>query len=255
MLQQYLQRLGFSEKEQAIYLVLTEIGVQPASIIARRCGLDRVTTYKHLKRLAERGFVKVYHRDAMQCFGVEKFEALQEYLREEVARHEKLLQEFPTVENLLASRRGGDSLVPKLQIFEGEAGMKGFFRDIVYEAKEQHLQQIRMLTSNTFEERLGDVPLSRFVDEFFADIRKCKLDVEILEASGTLIPERVRAVSFTEFQPEKFPAARGTTSIFLVGSCVYLACYKDTQIGMKIKQAEMSQIFHFLFDVVGRSAE
>ena len=65
MLAEYLAKIGFSDKECALYQVLAEVGVQPASVIARRSNLDRVTAYKHLKRLAAKGLVKVYSRSGI----------------------------------------------------------------------------------------------------------------------------------------------------------------------------------------------
>lgn len=55
MLQEFFHRIGLGEKEQTLYMALAELGVQPASALARRIGLDRVVTYKHLKRMAEIG--------------------------------------------------------------------------------------------------------------------------------------------------------------------------------------------------------
>ncbi len=254
MIQDYLERVGLEGKEQKIYLMLSQIGVQPASVVARKCNLDRVTTYKHLKKLAERGLVKIYYERSMQCFGVESFENIQAYLKERMSGYQELIEQFPTAANLLKTLKGEGQLIPKLQIFDGETGMKNCFRDLLLEIRDQKLGQIRMLTSNTFDERLGDVPLSTFVRGLFADLRKNKIDMEIFEASGTLIPERLHNVSFETINPDKLPAARGATNIFLVGQVVYLTCYKHSQIGLKIKHAEISQIFHFLFDMMGKMA-
>ncbi|MBI2453345.1 hypothetical protein HYV56_01435 [Candidatus Peregrinibacteria bacterium] len=252
MFQQFLAQVGLNEKERLLYIALAEIGIQPASVVARHCRLDRVTAYKNLKKLADKGLVKVYSRDNIQCFGIESFENLQVYLKERLSQFENLLCDYPMIENLFRSLKGDQDMIPKLQIFEGEAGIKNFFRDLLFEVKSEGLHQIRMLTSNTFEERLGDVPLSKFVEDFFQEIRDRKIDFEIYEASGNLIPERFRKISFASFAPAKFPAARGTTNIFLAGHAVYLACYKHSQIGLKIKQSEISQIFHFLFDFMAK---
>jgi len=32
-----------------------------------------------------------------------------------------------------------------------------------------------------------------------------------------------------------------------------LACYGDSLIGLKLKQEQMSQIFHFFFDAIGKN--
>src|SRR3989338_2437421 len=114
MLKDYLTHLGFTEKESAIYLVLAEIGVQPASVIARRSNLDRVTAYKNLKKLAEKGLVKVYSRGSVQCFGIESFDALESYINERVQSSSDLQKRFPIVANVLKSLREGEDTVPRL---------------------------------------------------------------------------------------------------------------------------------------------
>jgi len=254
MLKDYLLQLGFTDKECLIYTTLAEIGIQPASTIAKRCKLDRVTTYKNLKRLADRDFVKTYYRNGIQSFGIESFANIQSYLAEKKEKFDDLIDEFPQVENLLKSMKGSTDVIPKLQIFEGEAGIKRFFRDILFEMKKEGIRQIRMLTSNTFDEQLGNVSLSVYIEDFFEKVKEQNYDLEIFEASGTLIPERLQKVSAKDFDPHKLPAARGTTNIFIAGSSVYIAYYKESQIGLKIKQSEVSQIFHFIFDFMAKTS-
>jgi sugar-specific transcriptional regulator TrmB len=255
MIQQYLQKLGFTEKEQKLYLTLAEIGSQPASVVAQKCKYDRVTAYKNLKKLAEKGFIKIYYDQGIQYFGVQSFEHINSYLTEQIDAFTELSEEFPLVEKMLRSFQKGQNFIPKLEIFENETGIKRLFRDLLFSAKEQQIGQIRMLTSNTFDERLGDIPLSKYVEEFFQEIAERKINLEVFEATGMLIPERIHQVPMAQFSPEKMPAARGTTNIFLAGHAVYIACYQTSQIGLKIQQSEISQIFHFLFDLMKRMGD
>lgn len=255
MLQDFLEKLGLNQKEQKIFLTLAELGAQPASIVAKHCNFDRVTTYKNLQRLAEKNFVKIYYENGIQYFGSQSYEHLESNLKEKAALYTDLLAQFETVMSLFKSLKAQQSFVPKLEIFEGDSGIKNFFRDLIFEIKEDKLRQIRMMTTNTFDERLGDIHLSKFVKDFFKELRTKKIDCEIFEISGTLIPEHLRKIPFNEFDPEKFPATRGVTNIFLAGHAVYLASYKATPIGLKMKHPEMSQIFHFLFDLAGKQQD
>ncbi len=252
MLAQYFQKLGFSDKEQKIYLILAEVGLQPASVVARRSGLDRVTTYKQLKRLAERGFVKVYFREGTQYFGIDSFENIEAQLREKAETFGELLEMFPTAMNLLKSLKEGEDVMPRLQMFEGEAGIKSLFRDLLMEVRHEKVRQVRMLSSNTFEEWLGDDALAKTVREFYKELQQKSVALELFEITGGLVPERVQRLSHQTLQKGKLPVAHGSTNIFIVGHTVYFACYKGMQIGLKIKQAELSQIFHFVFDVLGK---
>lgn len=52
-----LTRLGLSEKEAKIYYMLLRIGPSPASSLARRVQIKRVTVYSVLESLKEKGLV------------------------------------------------------------------------------------------------------------------------------------------------------------------------------------------------------
>lgn len=255
MLLDYLHRLGCSEKEQRIYIALASIGLQPASLLARKVSLDRVVTYKHLKKLEEKGLVQVAMRDGTQYFGVTGIDGIDAYLAERDEETRVLRSEVALIDKELKQLTRGEGFVPTVQVFQGKSGIKGLFRDVLYEAKKEHVLRLKMLTSNTFDQRLGDVKLPPFVDEFFHDLQTCNLTIEILEASGTLIPEYIRKIDSHSFSMSALPATRGATHVFLVGSALYLACYGDTPIGLKVKQEQMSQIFHFLFDTMQKVAD
>ncbi len=253
MLAEYLAQLGLNDKEQSIYLMLAGIGVQPASIVARRLTQDRVITYKHLKKLESMGLVKVYLRDGIQCFGITGVEGIESHLEDRSQSVREMTKLIPDIEPELKQLMRGEGFVPTVQVFQGKSGIKGLFRDILFEAKNEGIMRIRMITSNTFDQQMGSVTLAKFMGEFFREARKAKLGIEILEASGTLLPEYIRRIDPRHFDPDEFPAARGATNVFLVGTALYLACYGDSQIGLKIKQEQMSQIFHFFFDAISRN--
>lgn len=254
MLSDLLRSLGLSEKEEVVYETLARMGVQPASVLARRLQFDRVVTYKYLKKLALQGLVKIYLRDGIQYFCVTGAEGIGAYIEEQSAALEALNAHLPAVDQELRQLMRGEGFVPTVQIFEGKSGIRSLFRDILFEAAQENVLRIRMLTSNTFDQQMGSMRLSQFMDEFFLEAKKRALGIEIVEASGTLLPEYVRRIDPRHFAPEHFPAARGATNVFLVGTALYLACYDDSQIGLKIKQQQMSQIFHFFFDMVCRTA-
>lgn len=87
-----LTHIGFIGKEADIYLTAMQLGMQPASIIAEKLKLNRITTYATLKKLVERGLANMSVRNNMHYFAVEPPEKLLGY----VARKEeewKSLQE------------------------------------------------------------------------------------------------------------------------------------------------------------------
>lgn len=52
-----LMQLGFTEKEAMVYIMLLRMGPMPASTIAKRLDIKRVTAYSVLNSLCERGVV------------------------------------------------------------------------------------------------------------------------------------------------------------------------------------------------------
>ena len=60
MLKSILQKIGLSDKDAEVYLACLELGTQPASVIARKAGLKRPTTYLILEGLLKRGLVSEY---------------------------------------------------------------------------------------------------------------------------------------------------------------------------------------------------
>ena len=246
--QTYLHSIGLAKKEIQLYLALAEINAQPASIVAKHCNMDRITAYKNLKKLCTRGILKTYYRDGIQCFGIERIDAIKDLLIEEKEKKASLLEEFGSFKTLLEQNTKEYAEPPRTEVFEGTSGIKRMFRDILYEIKHNELKQLRMLTTNTFDEKIGNTSLGDYISEFFEDIQKMKIHIEAFEATGTLIPERIQKSSFVDRDISSLPAARGTTNIFIAGHTVYLSSFKKNAIGLKIKQQEMSQIFHFLFD-------
>lgn len=253
MLADLLHSLGLSAKEQSIYLTLAGLGVQPASVVAKKLGLDRVVTYKHLKEFETMGLAKVYLRDGVQYFGVTGAQGIAGHLQEKARSIQELEKTIPDADAELRRISRTEGFVPTMQVFQGASGIRGLFRDILFECKQEGVLRIRMLTSNTFDQQRGSVPLSAFMGKFFQESRESNVGIEMLEASGTLLPEFIRRIDPQHLSPDVLPAARGATNVFLVGSALYLASYGDSQIGLKIKHQEMSQIFHFFFDVISKN--
>lgn len=252
--EQYLAALGLDEREVTLYLTLAEIGLQPASIVAKRCNFDRVTTYKHLKKMVEIGLINTHYKSGIQHFTVAEFAEIRRLFKEREQQYSELLQSFPAMEQLLKARAVEKSYIPKLQIFEKESGIKQLLRDMFYIAKKENLRNIRMLTSNTFEEKLAsETSLARYVAEFYTDLQKAKITLDVYEATGSLVPERITHSRQRKFDPSKLPATRSTTSIFLVGHTMYLASYGSSEVGLKIEHEQISQIFHFMFDFIGKN--
>lgn len=60
--------MGLSKNEARLYVELLSMGHQPVSVIAKRVGFNRTSTYVILKTLSKKGFVGSYNRSNMKFF-------------------------------------------------------------------------------------------------------------------------------------------------------------------------------------------
>lgn len=68
MLEQKLAEIGLAVNEARIYMELLSIGHQPVSVLAKRLGFNRTTTYSLLKSLSKKGFVAFYNKNNFKIF-------------------------------------------------------------------------------------------------------------------------------------------------------------------------------------------
>lgn len=116
-----VKNIGLREKEARVYLSALELGSSTVSEIAKRARLNRVTTYDLLERLLKRGFVHFFMRGGVKYFDITDPQIISHELRRKLHDFKKALPEF--------KRLRGEASHPKVQYFEGLAGIKALYAD------------------------------------------------------------------------------------------------------------------------------
>ena len=80
-LKNVLTGIGLSQKEASVYLATLELGASPASDIAQRARLNRVTTYDILEKLMHKGFISIYTQRGLKIFAATDPDAVREDYR------------------------------------------------------------------------------------------------------------------------------------------------------------------------------
>jgi HTH-type transcriptional regulator, sugar sensing transcriptional regulator len=126
-----LQAIGLSARESQIYLAVLESGTAPASQIAEKGRINRVSAYNTLEKLIQKGLVEESER-----VGVKFFSALSpEIFVEETKKKARDIEEsLPDLLSLV----GAPTLRPSVRFFEGIEGVKRAYR-FSLEAKTQIL--------------------------------------------------------------------------------------------------------------------
>jgi len=122
-LQASLLRLGFSQKEAAMYLAALELGSAPVQILAKRAGVNRATAYGLIDALIGRGLLSKVAKGKKGEFAAEHPERLCALLRlqqQTLSEQEQMVRELLPLFSALHNQSGQK---PKIRFLEGEEGM------------------------------------------------------------------------------------------------------------------------------------
>jgi sugar-specific transcriptional regulator TrmB len=133
MLKDVLKRIGLTDKESEIYLILLELGSSPVNRIYEKTGIQRRNIYDLLNKLIDKGLVSYVVEDKKKYFQAKHPKRLIEYLNEQ----KELLEENKTkVEqnlNALTAKYEGVKTEQEAEIYRGLEGIKTILLDCLNE--------------------------------------------------------------------------------------------------------------------------
>ncbi|EKE25575.1 MAG: transcriptional regulator, TrmB [uncultured bacterium] len=115
-LNSFLNSIGLDEKSQKTYFALMKLEDAPASIIAKKSGLLRTTTYHHLESLVDLGLATKYKQNGITRFAAENADRIKNVIEGKLALFEKYL---PELRNLSSAER-----LIQLHLFKGAEGVQ-----------------------------------------------------------------------------------------------------------------------------------
>lgn len=120
--QKTLRQIGFSDKSSRVYLALLSLGEASVIEIATQTRLKRTTVYNVLPELIQAGLVRTGRRGKRRIFFVDDVRAISEKMKQDLLTAELLIPRLQGLQQVLPNR-------PRLQIFEGQSGVRDFFLD------------------------------------------------------------------------------------------------------------------------------
>jgi sugar-specific transcriptional regulator TrmB len=126
-IQQLLLDLWLSQQESDIFLCLVEIGQAPASVIARRVEMQRLTVYNHLNHMKSKWYIQSYSKN-----NVTHFAAIDPTLLLEKQQHicDRITSVLPMFWELSQNR----SKQPQMEYYEWLEALKRLYTRILDEA-------------------------------------------------------------------------------------------------------------------------
>lgn len=189
-IKQFLHEIGLNSAESTIYLKALELGSGTASTIAEAAGLNRITTYEALKRLSQKGFIKirVKRNSSVKHFFPAEYPEIIEKLRDKEQALHATIERAETLKEELQSHFSLSRSKPVVFFYEGQEGIKTVLKNTLQQKPEEIL-------SFASVESLG----SGFDQQFLADYWNQRVVLGI--PTRGIVPDTGTAVQ--QFSPER----------------------------------------------------
>lgn len=170
---QILHKLDLVDKEADVYLALISTpGVQPASIIAKKSGLNRTTTYKILMKLTDRGLATKTMRHGILCFyGEDPEKRLEDLVLGRQKSLETLHKTLITLLPAVIGEKKQEMVTPKMRIYEGVEGVKRVYENTLVEGKPIYaFEDVGFMAPSIKDWILKDYVPRRTAEKIFAHV-------------------------------------------------------------------------------------
>lgn len=130
MLHGALEKFGFNEKQQRVYIALAEAGKVTATELSRRTNVPRATLYAILDSLSERGVVSREQTRGSALFVVNNPEAFVRLVEQEknvLSEKDKAAKDI--VDMVAPFLNSAHYSLPKVQVFEGKQNIENMLYD------------------------------------------------------------------------------------------------------------------------------
>lgn len=239
VVQQLLQKFGFSDKEIRVYLALLKHGPSPVRKIATATDINRGTTYDILKSLKEQGLVSYYHQATHQYFVAEDPERLSDLLDEKQRVLANARQELQAAIPELRSMREVGGGQPVVKYYEGANGIKTILLDVLDTMAQAPVKEYCVYSSADIRKYLYE----KFPDYTKQRIKR-KIAVKIIalgEGGQELGMDERRWLTQKEGAPTYIIIYHHKTALISVTS-------DQTPLGIIIEDAGLAQTQKFLFE-------
>lgn len=249
-IQSYIENLGLTEKEAAVYLALLQLGQAPVQTISKKASIVRPTAYVVLDSLIHKGLCKKGLIGKKTVFIASPPEDLDILIRkrerdahEQRVRLHHLLPELRALYALSEER-------PSIRLFEGKEGLKNLQREFIEISSDpvygmgsdDVMEDLFPRTSNEYDEEIRNVRVKAGIKSYNiytgtrGDQRTAEMDKKALLES--------RYIPW-----EKLPIR---AHFAVHGPLLSIVSFRKKIIGVLIEHVDIADSFKAIFDVAWR---
>ncbi len=250
MLYQELKQIGLTENQAKVYLAALELGEASVLDIAKKSGVNRVTCYQALEKLAEEGLVREFKVKGKTRFAAEMPKKLLENLLDrrinterQIVTIEKILPELESIYNY-------SEVKPKIRFYQGLEGLKTVYNDTLTEGKE-------ILAFTAYHK--ADKELARWLDKYYIPERvKRGIFAKVIAPTSDFAKKYQQADKKHKRETLLIPVSKFPLSIEIniYGHKVAIISFvKKEMMAVVIESKEVASTFRLIFQLAWQGAE
>ena len=231
-----LTRLGFTNTEAKVYLILLELGQAQAGLISKKSQINRTTTYDTLERLLKKGLIKYTIQANKKVFKPVNPEYILTYLKEQEKSAQEILPELNRLYKIKEKKE-------EFNLYQGRKGIKSILQDIL-----KYKEYVAFGSSGKFLEIMK-------YDFLNFQKRKKELGIKsriILKESGRNSESVEESYSSFKFIPNEYSAP---TTTFVYGNYIAIMVWSEIPIATVIHSTEVAESYLHYFEFLWRIAK
>lgn len=124
LLEQYLQNVGFDDKEAKVYLAGLQLGPATIQELAKTANIKRSTAYEIVEGLVDKNLIIVTQKGKRKMFVTQEPDNLLLFLKQREKVLEQIMPDLEALKNSGAER-------PTVRIYDGINGIKQIYEDMI----------------------------------------------------------------------------------------------------------------------------
>ncbi len=241
------EKMWYSKKRAEIYVLLHKLGSKPASTIAKILWEERTNIYKTLQAMVKEWLVAETNQKGIKYFFVASKDTVSNIIQHRKKTIEQTEKMIPVVEAELNELTKNNLFnLPPMRFFEWKDGIKKALDDIIMVLDEKWYRIIKFFSSNTLDSQsVSLLSFGDYANEFLDELKKKEIIIDWFLGNGISILETIIKTKDIH-DIEDLPAWYSTTSLFVVGDCLYFFLFKQVPICIKITDDWVSDIINLL---------
>ncbi len=232
-----LKRFGLNDFEVKVYLELLKMGSSKANLVSKKVSWPRSTVYSILDSLAAKGLVSHVIKSGVKYFEAADPNNLLSILKEKEKYIEGILPELEKIRQTVKEK-------PKVEFFEGKAGIKSIMDDLI--------RTRRPVASFSSTKDILSL-LQFYVPQFIKSRIKAGIKIKLLTEKTTETEELMKEKDKSELRETRFIPKIGSipNTVYIYGNKVaILNTEVDNPFGVLIENENIAKTHKLLFEAI-----